>query len=70
MPRCFGYSPHPHRGDRFPCRPGFPAGVSHIHLEPRHLDGPCFPCHGSHPIGSKGEVQKSVKTSSCHMVKC
>jgi hypothetical protein len=22
--RCFGYDPRPRRGDRFPCRPGFP----------------------------------------------
>jgi hypothetical protein len=27
-PRCFGYGPCPHRGDRFPHRPGFPAGES------------------------------------------
>jgi hypothetical protein len=25
-PRCFGYGPRPYRGDRFPHRPGFPAG--------------------------------------------
>jgi hypothetical protein len=24
VPRRFGYGPRPHRGDRFPCRPGFP----------------------------------------------
>jgi hypothetical protein len=39
------------------------------HVEPRHLDGPCFPHRGSHPTGSKGEVQKTVKTSSRRMIK-
>jgi hypothetical protein len=39
-PRRFGYNPRPHRGDRFPRRPGFPAGGSFPHFEPRHLDGP------------------------------
>jgi hypothetical protein len=59
VPRRFGYDPCPHRGDRFPC-----------HFEPKQLDGPCFPRRGSHPTGSKGEVQKTVKTSSGRMVKC
>jgi hypothetical protein len=45
-PRRFGYDPHPHRGDRFPRRAGFPAGGSFPHFEPRHLDGPCFPRRG------------------------
>jgi hypothetical protein len=70
VPRRFGYNPHPHRGDHFPCRPGFFAGASHTNLEPRHLDGPCFPHHGSHPTRSSGEVLKTVKTSSGRMVKC
>jgi hypothetical protein len=48
-PRCFGYGPRPHRGDRFPCRPDFPTRGSFPHFEPRHLDGPCFPRHGSRP---------------------
>jgi hypothetical protein len=43
VPRRFGYDPHPHRGDRFPHRHGFPAGGSYTCFEPRHLDGPCFP---------------------------
>jgi hypothetical protein len=34
-PRRFGYSPRPHRDDRFLCRPGFPAGGSFPHLELR-----------------------------------
>jgi hypothetical protein len=42
-PRCFGYGPRPHRGDHFPRRPGFSTGASHTHVDPRHLDGPCFP---------------------------
>jgi hypothetical protein len=48
-PRCFGYGPRPHRGDRFPRRPSFPAGGSFPHFEPRHLDGPRFNHRGSHP---------------------
>jgi hypothetical protein len=43
VPRHFGYGPHPHRGDRFPRRHGFPARESYTHFEPRHLDGPRFP---------------------------
>jgi hypothetical protein len=63
VPRHFGYGPRPHRGDRFPHRHGFPAGESYTHLEPRQLDSPHFPRHGSCPTGSKGEVQKTMKTS-------
>jgi hypothetical protein len=69
-PRCFGYGPRPHRSDRFPHRPILPAGGSHTHLEPRHLDSPCFPRHGSRPTGSSGDVLKIMKTSSGRMVKC
>jgi hypothetical protein len=69
-PRRFGYDPRPHRGDCFPRRPGFPAGGSFPHLESRHLDGPRFPRRGSRPTRPSGEVQRMVKTSSCHMVKC
>jgi hypothetical protein len=70
MPRCFGYGPRSHRGDRFPRRHGFPTGESHTHFEPKHLDGPHFLHFSSRPTGSKGEVQKTVKTFSCRMVKC
>jgi hypothetical protein len=70
VPRRFGYSPYPHRGDRTPCRPSFPAWRSYTHFEPRHLDGPHFLHRGSRPTGLKGEVQQTVKTSSGHMVKC
>jgi hypothetical protein len=70
VPRCFGYGSRPRRGDCFPRRPDFPAGGSYTHLEPRHLDGPRFPCHGSRPTRPSGEVQKIVKTPSDHMVKC
>jgi hypothetical protein len=57
----FGYSPRPHHGDRFPrrpvpCRLGFPIGGSFPHLEPRHLDGPCFTRRGSRPTRPSGEV--------------
>jgi hypothetical protein len=70
VPRRFGYDPRPHHGDYFPCMPDFSAGASHTHFETRHLDGPHFPHRGSHPTGSSGEVLKTVKTSSGHMVKC
>jgi hypothetical protein len=56
MPRRFGYDPRPHRVDRFPCRPDFFAGASHTHLEPRHLDDPCFPHRGSRLTRPNGEV--------------
>jgi hypothetical protein len=69
-PRCFGYGLHPRRGDHFPCRPGFPAGGSFPHFESRHLDGPCFPRRGSRPTQPSGEVQRIVKISSGHMIKC
>jgi hypothetical protein len=69
-PRRFGYDPRPRRGDRFPCRPGFPPGGSYTHFELRHLDGPCFPCRDSRPTRPSGEVQKTMKTSSDRMVKC
>jgi hypothetical protein len=70
VPKHFGYGPRPHRGDRFPRRPGFFAGGSHTHYEPRHLDGPRFPHHGSCYTGSNGEVQRAVKTSYGRMIKC
>jgi hypothetical protein len=69
-PRCFGYGPRPRCGDRFPRRPGFSAGGSFAHFEPRHLDGPRFPHRGSCPTRQSGEVQRTVKTSSVRMVKC
>jgi regulator of replication initiation timing len=69
-PRRFGYGPHPHRGDRFPRRPGFLVGVSFFHYESRHLDGPHFPRRDSRPTRPSGEVQKTVKTYSGRMVKC
>jgi hypothetical protein len=68
--RRFGYGPHFHRGDRFPRRPRFPAGVAHAHFVPRHLDGPRFTRCGSRPIQPNGELKKIVKTSSGRMIKC
>jgi hypothetical protein len=68
--RRFGYDPHPHCGDRFPHRHDFSAGESYTHFEPRHLNGPRFPRHGSRPGSSNGAMQKTVKTSSGRMVKC
>jgi hypothetical protein len=69
-PRRFGYGPRTHRGDRFPCWPIFPAGGFYNYLEPRHLDGPHFPHHGSRPTQPSGQVQRTVKTSSGRMVRC
>jgi hypothetical protein len=55
-PRHFGYSPRPHRGDRFLRRPGFPTGGSFPHFEPRHLDSPRFSRRDSRPTQASGEV--------------
>jgi hypothetical protein len=68
--RRFGYGQRPHRGGRFPRRPGFSAGGSFPHFESRHLDGQRFPRHGSCSTRPSGEVQRTVKTSSGRMVKC
>jgi hypothetical protein len=67
--RRFSYDPSSHRGDCFPRRHGFPARGSYTRFEPKHLDGPHFPHRGSRPTGSNGKVQKTMKTSSCRMVK-
>jgi hypothetical protein len=63
VPRRFGYNPRSHHGDRFPHRPVFSTGASHIHFEPRHMDGPHFSCRGSRPTGSNGEVLKIYLTN-------
>jgi hypothetical protein len=68
--RCIGYGPCSHRGDRPPCRNYFPTRGSYTRFEPRHLDSQHFHCCGSCSTHSNGEVQKTVKTSSGHMVKC
>jgi hypothetical protein len=39
-------------------------------FELSHLDGPHFPHHGPRPTGSKGEVQKTMKTYSGRMIEC
>jgi hypothetical protein len=70
VPRRFGYGPRPHRGDSTPRRPGFPTGGFPTHFESRHLDGLCFPHHGSHPTRPSCEMQRTMKTSSGRMVKC
>jgi hypothetical protein len=69
-PRRFGYGPRPHRDDRFLRRSGFPTGGSFPQFESRHLDGPRFPHRGSRPTRLSVEVQRTMKTSSDHMVKC
>jgi hypothetical protein len=68
--RCFSYGPRSLRGDRFPRRPGFPAGCSFPTFESRHLNDPRFPHRGSRPTRPSGEVQRTVKTYSGRMVKC
>jgi hypothetical protein len=40
------------------------------HFELRRLEGPRFPRRGTRPTRPNGEVQRIVKTSSGHMVKC
>jgi hypothetical protein len=70
MPRRFGYGPRSHCGDRPPRRHSFPAGGSYTHFDPGHLDEPHFPRCGSHTTHCNGEVQKTVKTSSGHTIKC
>jgi hypothetical protein len=70
VPRRFGYGPRPYRGDHFLRRPGFPILGSFPYFEPRHLDGTRFPRRGSHLTQPSGEVQRTVKTPSGHMVKC
>jgi hypothetical protein len=40
VPRRFGYSQRPHRGDHFLCMHGFATRESYTHFELRHLDGP------------------------------
>jgi hypothetical protein len=69
-PKRFGYGTRPHRGDRYPRRPSFPAGGSFPHFESRYLDIPRLPRRGSHPTRPSGEVQRTVKTSSDRMIKC
>jgi hypothetical protein len=70
VPRRFGFDPCSHHGARPPCRHGSPTRGAYSHFEPSHFDGPRFPRRGSHPTGSKTEVQKTVKTYSGRMVKC
>jgi hypothetical protein len=68
--RRFVYGPCLYRGDHSPHRHGFPTGGPYTHFEPSHLGGPSFPRRGSFSTGSKGEVQKIMKTSLGRMVKC
>jgi hypothetical protein len=68
-PRHFGVDPRSHRGVRLLRRYGFSARGVYSHLEWSHFDGPRFPRHGSCPTRSNGEVQKTIKISSGHIVK-
>jgi hypothetical protein len=70
VPRRFGYGPCPHRGDRVSRRPGFPTGGAHTHFKSRHLNNPRFPHRASCPTRPNGELERIVKTSSSHIVKC
>jgi hypothetical protein len=67
---CFGVDPHSHRGVHPPRKRGFPTRGVYSHFELSHFDDPRFPHHGSQPTRSNGQVQRVVKTSSGHMVKC
>jgi hypothetical protein len=66
----FDINPHSHHDVRPLCRDGFPAGGVYYHFEPSRFDIPHFPHHDSRPTHSNCEVQRIVKTSSGHMVKC
>jgi hypothetical protein len=66
----FGVDPCSHRGVCPPRRHDFPARSIYSHFELSRFDGPRFPCRGSHPTHSNGEVQRIVKTSLGRMVKC
>jgi hypothetical protein len=63
VPRCFGYNPCPHHGNRLPRRHGFSARGAYSHFESSHFDGPHFPRRGPRPTRSNGEVKRFVKTS-------
>jgi hypothetical protein len=54
VPRCFGYGPHPHCGDRPLRRHDFPTAGSYTRFESGHLDDPRFTHHGSCPTRSNG----------------
>jgi hypothetical protein len=69
-PKRFGYDSRPHHVDRFLRRSGIPAGGSFSHFESRQLDSPRFSHCGSRLTRPSGEVQRTVKASSSHMVKC
>jgi hypothetical protein len=68
--RHLAYSPRPYHGDHPPCRHGFPTRGAYSHFEPSCFDGPHFLHRGSRPTRSNGEMQRIVKTSSGHMIKC
>jgi hypothetical protein len=68
--RCFGVNPRSHRGVRPPRRHVFSARGVYSHLELGRFDDPRFPCRGSRPTPSNAKVQRIVKTSSRHMIKC
>jgi hypothetical protein len=70
VPRCFGYSPRPQRGDRPPRRHGFPDRGAYSHFKSSCFDGSRFPRLGSHPTRSNDEVQRIMKTFSSCMIKC
>jgi hypothetical protein len=70
VPRRFGVDPCSHRGVRPPRRPCFLVRCVYSHFELSRFDGPRFPHRGSCPTQSNGAVQKIVKTSLGHMVKC
>jgi hypothetical protein len=66
----FGVDPHSHHGVHLMRRYGFPARSVYSHFEQSRFDGSHFSNRGSCLTHSNGDVQRTVKTSSCHMVKC
>jgi hypothetical protein len=51
VPKCFGYAPHPYRGDRFPRRPNFLVGGCHTHPALRQWMVHVFPIVVLVPLG-------------------
>jgi hypothetical protein len=67
---CFGVDPRSHHGVCPVHKHGFPARGIYSHFEPSRFDSPCFFCCGSRLTRSNDEVQRIVKASSGHMIKC
>ena len=69
----FGAPRFPHRGERHSRGFGFHTDDFYPHnsrFESRRFDRPRFPHHGSRPMHSNDNVQRTVMTTTGHMVKC